>query len=364
MTMLREPKLISGDDVSDVAGTVFEMSRKFGQELGDLVNLNFLRQGNSDWFRELRALRMNQGKTVYDDRLDIRFLLKESGETSSPVQSAIPGYNSAWKEDGHSLRKKLNSWNHGSLEPDLNTLEDILTLMSSLAHYSALPILSNCSEQLQRILDLRNGWRPSSTMALEPQAPEVTTFVDKATEKKKRIFARPPVGAVWNGPIGERPIELNKALRDALENGVSVANEIKGGKEKVREWLRYFPQGGEVRVASDGAVMGYIKGVPILIGYFGDEPDLNPDDIRGYYLPHDYQFTGEDVIHLQTQKSLLDSAEEDAIELIRELNSRITSGAIVNVTTYGDVVVGPDDDGEVIRLMRVHKGIWFPGHLP
>ena len=363
MNALREPKLISGDDVSDVAGTVFEMSRKFGQELGNIVNLSFLGQGNTDWFKDLRTLRKNQGKTVYDDPLDIRFLLKEAGEFGSPVQEAIPGYSCDWKEEGHALRKKLNSWNHGSLEPDLNTLEDIITLMSSLAHYSSLPILSNCAAQLQRITDLRNGWRPTTPAPTEPQAPEVAKFVSEAKEKKKRMFARPPVGAVWNGPIGERSIELNKGLRDALDNGKSVAHEIKGGKEKVREWLRYFPQGGEVRVASDGAVMGYVKGVPILIGYFGDEPDVNPDDIRGYYLPHDYQFTGDDVIDLQTNKSLLDSAEENSGDLILELRSHITSGTVLNVTTYGDVVVEPQDNEDAIRVTRVHKGIWFPGHL-
>jgi hypothetical protein len=363
MAELREPKLISGDDVSDVAGTVFEVSRKFGQELGNLVNLSFLGQSNADWFKDLRALRKNQGKTVYDDPLDIRFLLKEAGEVGSPVQGAIPGYSSDWKEEGHALRKKLNSWNHGSLEPDLNTLEEIITLMSTLAHYSSLPILGNCASQLQRITDLRNGWRPSAPVPPEPQAPEVAKFVSEAAEKKKRIFARPPVGAVWNGPIGDRSIELNKSLRDALDNGISVAHEIKGGKEKVREWLRYFPQGGEVRVASDGAVMGYVKGVPILIGYFGDEPDVNPDDIRGYYLPHDYQFTGDDVMDVQTKSHLSDFGLDEFQMLIGALDSKIEPGTVFNVTTYGDVVLESDTSEDAIKLARVHKDLWFPGQL-
>ncbi len=359
-----ELKLITGDSVADVAGVIFATSKDFGQELGNKVNMHFLQSGKTKWFSELRAERKKVGKDNYKDPLDIRFLLWESSEPNSPVPLAIPGFSEDWKKDADLLRRKLNSWMHYSLEPDLDTLEDILTVMSSLAHLSKLTILQEIALQIERINLLRTGWKPDTTTAAYPESPEVAAFVSEVKNKKDRIFARPPVGSAWNGPIGTRNIELNRNLRDALEDGVSVAHEMGvNGKDKVREWLRYFPQGGDIKVSDDGAVMAYVKGVPILIGWFGEEPDVDPDAIRGYYLPHDYEFTGEDVRDLQTGSLLSESANEDVQDLIILLAAKITAGAVINVTTYGDVVHESELADEPIKLTRIHKDVWFSGQL-
>ena len=359
-----EIRLITEDSVSDVAGVIFATSKEFGQELGNLVNMHFLRLGQTSWFTELRSRRRREGKGDYKDPLDIRFLLFESSAPESPLPSAIPGFSDAWKEEADLLRRKLNSWMHYSLEPDLDTLEDILTVMSTLAQMSGLALLEEIAKQVNRIHEIRNGWKPEVPSPQEPQSPEVEAFVSEVKVKKERIFARPPVGSVWNGPIGSRVIELNKNLRDALEDGVSVAHEMgPNGKEKVKEWLRYFPQGGDIRVSEDGAVMGYIKGVPILIGWFGEEPDVHPDDIRGYYLPHDYEFTGSDVKDLNTGSFLSESAKEDTQEFVKLLASFLTQEQVFNVTTYGDVVHESDAEEDPIKLTRIHKDIWFVGQL-
>ena len=359
-----EIRLITEDSVADVAGVIFATSKEFGQELGNIVNLHFLSLGKMTWFSELRSRRKKEGKGDYKDPLDIRFLLFESSAPESPLPSAIPGFSDDWKDEADLLRRKLNSWMHYSLEPDLDTLEDILTVMSTLAQMSGLSLLQEIAKQMHRIHEIRNGWKPEVLGPQEPQTPEVEAFVSEVKVKKDRIFARPPVGSVWNGPIGSRVIELNKNLRDALEDGVSVAHEMgANGKEKAREWLRYFPQGGDIRVSDDGAVMGYVKGVPILIGWFGEEPDVNPDDIRGYYLPHDYEFTGSDVKDLQTGRLLSESAKEDTREFVKLLASSLTQGQIFNVTTYGDVVHESDAEEELVKLARIHKDIWFSGQL-
>jgi len=359
-----EIRLITGDSVAEVAGVIFATSKEFGQELGNIVNLYFLGQGNAGWFADLRNRRKREGKGDYKDPLDIRFLLWESSAPESPVPAAIPGFSDIWKFEADLLRRKLNSWMHYSLEPDLDTLEDILTVMSTLAQLSDLDLLQDLAKQINRINEIRNGWKPEVPASQAPQSPEVEAFVSEVKVKKERIFARPPVGSVWNGPIGSRVIELNRNLRDALEDGVSVAHEMgPNGKDKVLEWLRYFPTGGDIRVSDDGAVMGYVKGVPILIGWFGDEPDVHPDDIRGYYLPHDYEFTGADILDMQTGSLLSDSALEDPSSLISELKGKIKPGTVINVTTYGDVVWGPDDDSDLVKLTRIHRDLWFRGQL-
>ena len=151
-------KLIAGDSVADVAGVIFATSKEFGQELGNIVNIHYLQKGQPKWFSELRIERKKLNKDNYKDPLDIRFLLWESSEPNSPVPSAIPGFSSDWKADADLLRRKLNSWMHYSLEPDLDTLEDILTVMSSLAHLSKLEILKQIALQLERVNLLRRGW--------------------------------------------------------------------------------------------------------------------------------------------------------------------------------------------------------------
>jgi hypothetical protein len=364
MTPPKELKLISGSDIDDVAGALFAMTRDFGQQLGNAVNLHFLANKKPDWFRQLQNTRKAKGADKYRDPLDIRFLLWESSEPDSPLIESIPGFSEQWKAEANSLRRKLNKVYHYSLEADLDTLEDIFTIMSVLSHASSLPLLNHLALQLERITKLKNGWKPETVTQAEPQAPEVAEFVNEATKKKQRIFARPPVGSVWNGPIGARTIELNRNLRDALENGVSVAHEMgENGKEKVREWLRYFPQGGEIKVSDDGAVMAYVRGVPILIGWFGEEPDVDPDAIRGYYLPHDYEFTGTDVKDLVTGTLLSESASEGTQDFVKLLENSLTTGAVFNVTTYGDVVYDSEAAEDPVKLTRIHKDLWFVGQL-
>jgi hypothetical protein len=260
------------------------------------------------------------------------------------------------------IRKNLNKYHHGDFEANIDTLEMFLTPISVLAHLSGLKVLEMVSGQLERINKIRQGWVSQSITSLPEPPEEVRDFIDAAERKRQRIFARPPVGSRWYGEEGKREIILDLKLRDAIDahNGRSIAQEIgPGGKEKIRDWIRHFPQGGLLKVSDDGAVMGYIKGLAYLVGWFGDEPDVDPDEIRGYYLPVDFTLTGDDVINNQTGELLSEVAQEDITELISVLESKTDPNTLLNVTNYGDLVVDDGTDEKPTKLTNIHGGIWF-----
>lgn len=352
------------DEIAVVAGVIYSTSREFGTELGDIVNRHFLRKKEVRWFDDLKFLRRQEKVTVYDDPLDIRFLLREATLEQSPVMAAIPMYSKEWKEEANFLRKKLNSWYHFSLEPNFQTLQEILKSLLVLASFSELKVATLISQQLSKAADRDTGGTAEESSA-GPEPEEVREFVEEVVQKRKAVLARPPVGSIWNGSVGTRKLQLNRALRDALENGVSVADQMgPNGRQKIKEWLRHYPTDGELLVSEDGAVMGYIRGLPILVGWFGDEPDVDPDDVRGYFLPHEYQFTGTDVLDRDTSTLLSEVAFEPIEELLGVLKEKIAPGTMLTVTTYGDLIMDTENENGEIKLAKVHKDIWFPGQLP
>jgi hypothetical protein len=78
---------------------------------------------------------------------------------------------------------------------------------------------------------------------------------------------------------------------------------------------------------------------------------------------HEYEFTGADVKDLQTGNMLSESAQEDVQDLIKLLADNLPLGAVINVTTYGDVVFESELEDEPTKLTRVHKDMWFSGQL-
>jgi hypothetical protein len=352
------------DEIAEVAGVIYSTSREFGTELGDLVNRHFLRKKEVRWFDDLKFLRRQEKVTVYDDPLDIRFLLREATLEQSPVMAAIPMYSKEWKDEANFLRKKLNSWYHFSLEPNFQTLQEILKSLLVLASFSELKVAALISQQLSKATNRDTG-NTKEESAVVTEIEQVREFVEEVVQKRKTVLARPPIGSIWNGSVGTRKLQLNRALRDALENGVSVADQMgPNGRQKIKEWLRHYPTDGELLVSEDGAVMGYIRGLPILVGWFGDEPDVDPDDVRGYFLPHEYEFTGSDVLDRDTSTLLSEVAVESIEELILQLAASVSPGEQIVATTYGDVILEKEDGSDPVKITKVHKDIWFPGQLP
>ncbi len=196
--------------------------------------------------------------------------------------------------------------------------------------------------------------------------PEAIKEIEREYETGKKEFEkRPPWGARWTDQKPKRRLTLDRHTRDIYDsNGISVKHELgELGDQVTGIWLRYFPRGGEVFVDDDGATMAYIKGIPTMVGWFGPAPDEKKNNVRGFVLPRDYEFTGTDIIDLETRSMLSKNAGEPVKDHLLLLAKKISPGAKLNITDYGDLFE-PVEEGEPIRIARLHKGIWFPGQLP
>lgn len=234
--------------------------------------------------------------------------------------------------------------------------------MQHLAILSNLDIAVDFQECITRLKSIIDG-----TFKVKPSAgiedPDARKYAEDVADKIEEIRKRPPVGSLWEGEIGKRLLKLNKAMRELTENGVSIRSELGvDADEKITSLLRYFPLGGEVRVARDGAIMGFKKGDPYLIGWLGDVPSDTKDTIRGFYLEHRYVYRGGDIYAGENKDPLSNSAAESTLDLLNALKAEnLVEDTQLKVTTYGDLVI--EQESEIRKLAEVHKDIWFPGHL-
>jgi hypothetical protein len=275
--------------------------------------------------------------------------------------------NQMWVNAADNLRKKLNQLHHQQLKPDLQTLFQITTLFQQVTEGPGLEVASWARAVKSRVQAILAGTFDAPKVPTpEPEKPEAVKEIEKEYETvKKDIEKRPPWGARWTGPKPSRELTLDRHTRDIYDsNGISVKHELGELGEKVTAmWLRYFPLGGEVWVDQDGATMAYIKGTPTMVGWFGPAPDEDTEDVRGFVLPREYEFTGADILDLQTGLHLSKNAGEPVADHIELLSKRLEAGSRLNITDYGDLFI-PLVDGEPRRITRMHRGIWFPGHLP
>jgi hypothetical protein len=195
-----------------------------------------------------------------------------------------------------------------------------------------------------------------------PKAPEVVTELYDKTQKE--IAKRPPLGSRWRGQKPQRKIVLDRATNDLYEDGLSVSHELGDLKEQaITSWLRYFPRGGEVWVDPDGASMAYVKGIARMVGWFGPEPEVGQDEVRGFVIPRDYEFTGKDIKDIGSGKFLTGNSIDSVEEIIEVLARSLVQNDRISITDYGDIFK-PESDGTAKTITRVHKNTWFEGHLP
>ncbi len=358
--------LLESDDEIAIAGTIHYFARKFGFELGEQVDLKLKTNASLNWFQTLKQARQDAGFPTYDDVHDPRFLLKECLDDKGIVHFGITGFGPEWKLNAATLRRKLNSWFHGSLEPTLTTFVQIVGLFRVLAAGSNLPISSDLLEALNRARAINSGiYEPKKESSNWPQNSDDAEFVTRLKEKKAAIQKRPPVGSEWTGTKGTRKIVISKILNDVTEQGISIKSQLGSDPDEViKSWLRYYPLGGEAKVAEDGAVMGFKLGQAYLIGWLGQEPPNDGDrNVQGFALPFEYIFTGVDVRELTSGKLLSVDATENPAAVIKELAQQIHEGEFFGATAYGELFHERDQE-EPILLARVHRDIWFKGHLP
>lgn len=348
-------------------GIIAALELETAKCLEKLIDGQFKASGESDWFESIKSYRLSRGEPFgYKSPTDLRFLLSEATHEDSQIWQLIPGAGQQWMNAAQNLKFKLNQFHHQQLSPDLNTLLILATLIDTV---STGPNLE--SALWARALISRTKALLSGTYSPKPQNPifnppeEIAEIEQKYAEVIEARTKRPPLGSPWKGDEPERHLTLDRNTRDVYDkNGISVMAEIdQRGTEVIDKWLWYFPLGGDIFVAEDGAVMGYIKGDKYMIGWLGPEPEGYSKQVRGYVLPHEYVFTGISVIDKATGQKIHDAARHDCGELIDQLVGRLAPDTALSISDYGDLFV-PLEEGDPERLATAHRGIWFPGHLP
>jgi hypothetical protein len=362
--------LLTSDSEVQIAGLYFQAVRDFGRDLGALVDEKFKSKSAPDWFDIVKKARLAEKAPVYDDPFDPRFLIKEAIIPNSPVAMAIPFYGPQWRETAFALRSQMNKWSHFSVAPTIPNLLAVFETIHRVASLSKMALAEDLIEGIDRLKSLLAGEfqfvdseSDNSAQVAEITDSEARDYAERLASKIEEIEKRPPVGSVWTGAKGTRKIVINKALRDVTENGVSIRSSLGPDADAVvSQWLRYYPMGGEAKVAPDGAVMGFRQGTPYLIGWIGTQQEQETLP-KGFFLDHDFEFIGTDVRDVQTGELLSKAAREPIDWLLDELAKAVPIGSVFNVTTYGQIVF-EDFSGEFRKVANVHKDIWFPGQLP
>jgi hypothetical protein len=275
--------------------------------------------------------------------------------------------NNAWTTAATNLQGRLNNYHHGQLKADLHSLLQIATLFDSITSSPGLGVAAWAKALKTRIKDILSGAFINSpaqgASAVEvPKAPEEVTELYGKTQKE--IAKRPPLGSRWQGQKPQRKIVLDRATNDLYEDGLSVSHELGDLKEQaITSWLRYFPRGGEVWVDPDGASMAYVRGIARMVGWFGPEPDVGEDEVRGFVIPRDYEFTGEDIRDIDSGKFLTRNSIDSVEEIIDALSKHLEPDNRISITDYGDIFT-QGSDGVFRKITRAHKNTWFEGQLP
>jgi hypothetical protein len=358
------PLLESNSEI-EVAGLYFQAVRQFGNSLGTAVDAKFKSKNAPDWFSIIREARLKEKAPVYDDPFDPRFLIKEAVIPNSPVAMAIPGFGTEWRETAFKLRHQINKWSHFAVAPTVENLIHVFESLHNASRMSSLAISKDFQASLERLRQIESGvWAPQSETSTDiVRDDEVKDFTEKFSKRIEAIEKRPPIGSVWTGDKGTRKIVIHKALNDVTENGVSIKSSLLPNADEVlTRWLRYYPMGGEAKVAPDGAVMGFRKGTPYLIGWLGVQQE-EVSEPQGFFLEHEFEFLGTDIMDVQTG-ILLSKVSAEPIEwLLDELATAMPINSVFNVTTYGQIIF-EDETGDIRKVANLHKDVWFPGQLP
>ena len=344
-----------------VAGIVYYLAQRFGEELGQYIHNQYVSIGEPDWFHNLRLWRESQNqKFVFDDFRDPRFILTEQLKEDSPLRQVIPCWNQSWSNSAFALRKKLNTWSHHRASPTIQNLKTFSELLLELV--SGLEIEADTRALTSRCKAIISGtFLPAvsePTSALIEIAPEVKVEIDRYEEV-------PPIGSRWLKPHPSRRLKLIKSTKDLMESGQSVKRQLGLNAEEIlRKWFVYFPEGGEVFVDDNsGAVVAFKKGDAHLIGWFGVEPDYSPGKIRGFFLANEYQYEDGDVVDTATRTRLLQASGLSRTVLVADIAAQVKEGEYLFITDYGDVAIEVEAGG-FKKIAEADADSWFPGHLP
>lgn len=344
-----------------VAGVVYSLAQRFGEELGEYIHNKYVSIGEPDWFHRLRLWRESQNYTfVFDDFRDPRFILTEQLRDDSPLREVIPGWNQAWSNNGFALRKKLNEWSHHRASPTIQNLKSFSELLLTLV--AGFEIEADTRALTSRCKFILDGSYIPSDIETAPETVEVSPEVKEVIERYEEV---PPIGSRWLKPHPSRKLKLIRSTGDLMESGRSVKGQLGLNAEEIlRKWFVYFPEGGEVFVDDkSGAVVAFKKGDAHLIGWFGVEPNYSPGNIRGFFLPNEYQYEDGDVVDTATKSRLLQKAGQSRTLLVADIAAQVAEGEYLFITDYGDIAIEIEDGG-FRKIAEANADSWFDGHLP
>ena len=346
------------------AGIEYLLAREFGRQFHVLVDSRFKQHNVATWFDQIIARRIADNMPKYDDPADPRFLLKETIYWNSEIRLVVPEVKEDWDEPAKKLANTLNLWAHQKVNPTAEAFLDVLVKLETVSQGLALDqFLEHLDLQIERTKQIKNGvWVPTGPTIQVPA--DASKYATEVVEKVEEIKKRPPVGHEWIGEPGERIVDLSKATRDVYEKGISIRSELgENADAKITSWLRYYPLGGKLRIDTDGAVLGFKKGIGYLIGWLGEEPDIKHEESRGFYLPNEYEFVPTDIRDVRTGTLLSQVALEPIDWILNRLTMlQVPHNAVLNMTIYGDLVFTTESGFEK-KVTNVHKDVWFPGHL-
>jgi hypothetical protein len=322
----------------------------------------------------------NQWKSPWDPTFLFGELLQLA---ASPLADCMPR-NQGFYTNYDKCRRTRNSWAHDFYPRHLEDLKrDILAfkLVGVNAGLNATPYIDMVG---QRISAIHSGnWPP---LVLPETEIETGTIVPEAAredfEKKDRSRElereekglerpeRPVVGGRWIGEAPTRHARLQISLKDVVDTmtGSSLRAEMGSvADETIHRWVQLRPSGDLLIDDIDNAVMGWVEGVPRLIGYLGGEPALPEGEIRGFLHPFAYVI---DAAIGNEEGSITDVASGLTLARARVDRAGVTTQLILSavtpadeiyVSTYGDIVrVG--DEG-IVKILSVSPAQWFPGQL-
>lgn len=361
--MIESIPLPNQDTPAEFAGIYYVLAKEFGYQFYDRVSKAISKKAGSnfDWFTLINDERDSKNLPKYLDAKDPRFLLSEAAYYNSPVRLSMEEIDGNWLTEASKLRALLNLWSHHQIQPKPGTFLDLLYPMREISLASELDLVSRVDELIDRTRQIKDMvWIPNGESIEVPK--DAKDYAKEVEVKIAKIKRRPPVGSPWIGEPGARRVKLSKALRDITDQGKSIKNELKPDpEEKIKEFLRIYPNGGDLRIDDDGAVLGYVKGDPILVGWLGEEPDVKSDEIRGFIDPRDYIFLGNDIKDAATGQLLSEVATEPIDALLNGLNAwgGLKSGDVIHTTEYSDILF-ETESGELRKITKSHPGIWFP----
>lgn len=358
----------------EVMKAYFSLMRGFGLEIAHRSDKLLIPVHGARWFDDYVEWR-NQQDPVHVKRRqspgDPSFVLREFLSAPETVyRDVIPNTG-----DVRVLSKKIiairNTWLHFSDEPSVVQLREAADLVRGFGLKAGFKVEAPATRMIKRIDRIRTGQYGGATEGAQNPTPATPGASDAGDEPPAEITldestqpSRPPIGGRWVGAVPDRRMRVTKT-RDLVDlaTGASLRGEIAGdAAEKVRRWTSARPM-GDLWVASDGAVGGYVEGQERLLGYLGEDPAS--ETARGFLAKRFYELRDGHVVDVDTDVRLVDTVGDEGRASVREIEAAVAKvaepGGTIRVTNYGDVLY--IDEQGLTRVAEATPATWFPGHL-